>query len=185
MTINIPTWLPELEKWKQLKYDGIMGLPPQWIPEPSKKKFNTARSIVFFGVEQEEYNLDEIKQRFDKLVNDKNYRLLLALMKDHKPYDEDLFYLVELYDATLLGEIEGLRILGGDNAVMGSSYRKEQSNRGKKPRKLTETHKRNIRNKYIQAQNEGSVYGVVKALSVRYDVTERQIHNVVKDLIKK
>lgn len=184
MTTNIPTWLPNLEKWEQSDYDGIKGFPPEWIPSPNKERFYTARSVIFFGVEQGQYDHNEIIQRFDGLVGNENYRLMLALKGDNKPYDEHLFYLVELYKATLQGETEGLRLLGGDIAVMGASYSKEQSKRATEPRKLTETHRLNIRNKYIKAKKEGSVYGKVKALSAEYAVTERQIHNVVKDLKK-
>ena len=185
MSIVTPAWLPELEAWEQAKYDGIRGFPPDWVPNPIRSKFTTARMVIFFGVNQGQYNYEEVRSRFTKLVDDKDYRLLLALIKDHKDYDEHIFKLVELYEASLLGEIEGLRLLSGNEAVMGANYSKEQSQRAKETRKLTETHKRNIRNKYIAAQNEGSVYGVVKAISAVYGVTERQIHNVVKDLIKK
>lgn len=146
MTTNIPTWLPTLETWEQLKYDGIMGFPPKWVPKPNKDKFNMARFLIFSGVEKGKYHYNEIKQRFDKLVSDKNYRLVLALMKDRKPYDENLFYLVELYDATLLGEIEGLRVLGGDIAVMGKRKSISTSKNASKPRP-----KKNYENETLDA----------------------------------
>ncbi len=185
MTLDNPAWLPLLDDWKNKEYDGIKGFPPKWIPMPNIKEFQTARGIIGIGVMEGKYNYDEIKLRFDKLVGDKNYILVLALMKDRKVYDHHLFYLVKLYEASLLSETDGLLLLGGKVAVMGSNYSKNQSSRAKEPRKLTETHKRNIRNKYIKAQNEDCVYGAVKALSTEYDVTTRQISNVVQDLVRK
>jgi len=39
MSEKIPTWLPELEKWEKAEYDGIKGSPPEWVPQPYKKKW--------------------------------------------------------------------------------------------------------------------------------------------------
>ena len=124
MTKNITTWLPDLEKWELSDYDGIKGMPPNWIPQPNIKKFRTARFVIFDGVTEGQYDFNEVTLRFDDLVKNKFHRVVLALMNDHKTYDEHLFYLVDLYNATLLGEIEGLRLLGGDVAAMGASYSK-------------------------------------------------------------
>lgn len=117
MVENIPTWLPELEKWEHSDYDGIKGSPPEWVPQPHKKKFHKASSTLFFTVEENKDDYSEIKLRFDQLVADKKYAIVLALMKDKKDYDADLFFLVELFKAVSLGEEKGLRLLAGEDAV--------------------------------------------------------------------
>ena len=136
VTLKTELWETELESWKLSKYDGIKGFPPDWIPAPSKKKFSIASGIICIGVNQGKYNLQEIQMRFDNLMENKDYRLLLALAKNHKPYDEHLFYLVELYEASLLGEIEGLRILGGELAVMGKRKSTSSSKNARLPRPI-------------------------------------------------
>lgn len=179
MSIITPAWLPNLKEWEQTVYDGIKGFPPKWIPKPNRDRFNLERFLIFTGVEQGQYDYSEIKQRFDMLVSDKNYGLVFALNGDNKSYDSQLFYLVKLYEATLLGKIEGLRILAGDEAVMGASYSKEQSKRASKPHKLSDSEIISIKKRYQTAQNEGSVYGVIKELARRYKVSEKTISNVV------
>jgi hypothetical protein len=119
MPNKIPPWLPELEKWEQAKYDGIKGRPPRWVPEPFKKKFYAARSMLCLMIYEKNEEWQEIKSRFDKSVESNRYRIVLGLMKDRKDYDEELFFLVDLYVATLLGPEKGLAQLAGDDAVSG------------------------------------------------------------------
>lgn len=119
MLNKIPPWLPELEKWEQVNYDGIKGFPPEGIPQPHKEKFQNARFMLFHNVYEGKEDFQEIKSRFDRLIADKNFRHVLALQKNKKDYDEELFFLVDLFKATLLEESEGLRLLAGDDAVRG------------------------------------------------------------------
>ncbi len=119
MLKNIPAWVAELKKWEQEDYDGIKGHLPDWMPVPHKKKFSTARSILLLMVYEKKEDYKEIKSRFDKLVADNKYKIVLALMKDRKDYDEELFFLVDLYEASLLGPEKGLAQLAGDDAVSG------------------------------------------------------------------
>lgn len=120
MTTNIPEWLPELEKWEKSKYDGIKGIPPQWIPQPHQTKFVCASHELFFAVNDKRDDYQEIKSRFDELVANNKYAIALALLGDSKDYDKSLSFLVELFKAVSIGEIEGLRLLGGDIAVIGA-----------------------------------------------------------------
>lgn len=119
MSQNIPDWLPELEKWEHVEYDGIKGFPPEWVPQPHKKRFHTARSALFFTVKENKASYSEIRSRFDDLVANKNHRIVLAIMRDHKDYDEYLFFLVDLFKAVLLGSEKGLGLLAGPDAVRG------------------------------------------------------------------
>jgi len=120
MTTNIPTWLPAFEKWEQSDYDGIKGFPPEWVPLPHKKKFYSARFQIFNEVNDKAADYQEIKSRFDALVANNRHAIVLALMSDAKYYDNALSVLVELFKAVSLGEIEGLRALGGDMAAQGA-----------------------------------------------------------------
>jgi len=78
----------------------------------------------------------EIKSRFDKSVESNRYRIVLGLMKDRKDYDEELFFLVDLYVATLLGPEKGLAQLAGDDAVSGMCSRQGHKKRAKYIAKL-------------------------------------------------
>ncbi len=129
MLNKIPPWLPELVKWEQANYDGIKGLPPDWVPAPHKKQFFTARYILFIMVYKKKEDYQEIKSRFDRLIADNNFRLVLALMKDKKDYDEHLFFLVDVYKAFLLGSEKGLALLAGDDAVSGLRSRQGHKKR--------------------------------------------------------
>ena len=120
MTTNIPTWLPAFEKWEQSDYDGIKGFPPEWVPLPHKKKFYSARFQIFNEVNDKAADYQEIKSRFDELVANNRHAIVLALMSDTKCYDNALSVLVELFKAVSHGEIEGLRLLGGDIAALGA-----------------------------------------------------------------
>ena len=187
--------------WEHSEYDGIKGFPPEWVPEPKMKEFYLERGCLFFEVEQEKVTYDEIKSRFDWMMNEKeramrmdieaerknkDAAIRLALFKDERTeYDDSLSILVGLFKDVSHGEIEGLRRLGGDIAVMGANYSESQSDKAKKPRKLEENEIRNIMKIYAEAKKGGSVYGVVKELARKYNVVTKTISNVVKDLAKK
>lgn len=107
------------KQWRQEKYDGIKGLPPDWFPEPSMREFQLATGILSLHVEGNKVDYAEIKSRFDQIVNDPNFRLVLALSKQYRPYDHDLFPLANLYNAVLMGPEKGLLQLAGKNALKG------------------------------------------------------------------
>src|SRR5688572_9274001 len=103
-----PSWVADLRKWETADYDGIKGWTPVWVPQPHREKFRLARTVVFFAIEDDQATYDEIRSRFDYLVADVKHRMVLALLKDRKPYDEQLHFLVDLFKAASLDEIEGL-----------------------------------------------------------------------------
>lgn len=122
--------------WEYSKYDGIMGFPPEWVPEPRMKEFCLERGCLFFEVEQGKVTYDEIKLRFDWMMNEKeramrmdieserknkDAAMRLALFEaERKNYDSSLSFLVGLFKDVSHGETEGLRRLGGDIAVIGA-----------------------------------------------------------------
>ncbi len=107
--------------WEYSKYDGVMGFPPEWVPEPQMREFCLERGCLFFEVEQGKVTYDEIKSRFDWMMNDKDAAMNMALFKDARTeYDDSLSFLAGLFKTVSLGETEGLRRLGGDIAVIGA-----------------------------------------------------------------
>jgi len=120
---KVPAWLPELEKWERAPYDGIKGCPPLWIPEPNMNRLYAARGLLFHLVRDQKASYTEIRARFDYLNKEKYGAAVLAITKDTKLYDDDLHYLVTLYQASKLGPIEGLRRLAGEVAVVGFRVR--------------------------------------------------------------
>lgn len=114
-----PPWLPELEKWEASEYDGIKGVPPSWVPYPQKKDFYGQRFLLFQFVREGRASYTEIKLRFDDLVTQKRHAIVLALLKDCKPYDEPLRACVRLFKVASLPPAEGLKVLAGEDAARG------------------------------------------------------------------
>ncbi|MDH4079787.1 MAG: hypothetical protein OEU68_08235 [Nitrospira sp.] len=127
---NAPPWLPELLEWEQAPYDGIKGRPPSWISEPVMGEFNRARISLFFLVEKQQGHYEEIRERFDYLIARKYARIGLALLRDNKPYDDALDFLVRIYKAVQLGPEQGVEKLSGKDAVSGYRSRVASRNRG-------------------------------------------------------
>ena len=121
MSEKTPTWLPELEKWENAEYDGIKGSPPKWVPEPFRNKFLSARNTLFRLTMENNDEYHEVKSRFDKLMAQKYYRIVQALMKEEylSVYDESLFTLADLYKIFSLDPKEGLNKLAGEDAARG------------------------------------------------------------------
>lgn len=117
-----PDWLPELEKWENADYDGIKGFPPPWVPEPFRDKFSTQRLLLLLDVQGNKATYAEINSRFTDLVEKKHHAIVLALLKDKKPYDDSLHYLVDFYKAVKLGKTEGLRKLAGEKSAKGEKF---------------------------------------------------------------
>ncbi|MDZ4141146.1 MAG: hypothetical protein U1C48_03965 [Methylotenera sp.] len=107
--------------WERAEYDGIMGFPPEWVPEPRMREFCIDRGCLFFDVDQEKITYAEIKSRFNWMMNDKDAAMKMTLFADARTeYDDSLSFLVWLFKAVSLGETECLRRLGGDTAVIGA-----------------------------------------------------------------
>jgi hypothetical protein len=121
--------------WERHEYDGIMGFPPEWVSEPRMKEFCLERGCLFFEVEQEKVTYDELKSRFDWMLIDMDAAMSLVLFKDARTeYDDSLSLLLWLFKAVSLGEIEGLRLLSGNLAVMGKRKSISTSVNARKPR---------------------------------------------------
>jgi len=123
------TWVAELEQWERAPYDGIKGFPPEWVPEPLRKAFSIARASLFHLVHNGQAPYPDIRSWFDSLLEDRSGRqaIVLMLLRNKMPhaikYADSLWDLARLYQAISLGEIEGLRRLAGENAVVGFRVR--------------------------------------------------------------
>lgn len=151
---EVPAWLPELKQWEQAEYDGVKGSPLEWIPEPHVKQFRSARRRLFFLVEEKKATYTEIRSRLDFLIQNKHGAIIQWLIKDTKPYDADLSFLVKLYRVNQLGPVEGLRMLAGDVAVAGFRVRTGHAKR-KAARDKPEIQR--IGKKYWKAHLEATV----------------------------
>ena len=156
-------------------FNGVMGSMPEWVPDFHKNKFITIRN-----------NLLNDTRGFDgEFATEEN---IIKWIDSHEagiyeyPFDlrDQIGTLFQYRHAVKLGEIEGLRLLAGDYAVLGTSYSEEQSERAKQPRKLTKSNKESIWKRHQLAEKEGNLYGLFKELSRQYDVSTRTIFNVIK-----
>lgn len=59
-------------------------------------------------------------------------------------------------------------------------YKKIQSERASKPRKLTEMQHARIARQYSEGKRNGEGYGLVKALAASYEVSTTTIHTIIK-----
>ena len=174
-----------IESRNSVPFNGVLGSPPKWFPEIHAKEFTRLRDqILNTPFYEKKITHEQVVAWMDEW---RDMHQQDGVISHSVPIElqEIIRKLSQYRHAVSLGGIEGLRLLGGEKAVMGLSYSKEQSKHAKEPRKLTEEYKGNIRYQYTCAKNEGSVYGVFKRLARNYGVTEKTIHNVVKDLIKK
>lgn len=178
-----------LLEWRNSQpYDGVLGQLEVWVPKAIKDEFCSIRNRLLDAMNYKELvKVKIIRQWIDENYSRQNLQEGEVYRGTATPpkFWREVSYLAVIQTANSLDETEGLRVLAKYEATTGATYRNEQSKRAKIPRRLSEENKINIRKRYIQAQNEGSVWGEVQSLAGTYKVTERHIHNIVKDLVKK
>ena len=115
-----PSSAPELETWLEAPYDGIKGIPPDWIQKPCMSRFYSARTKLFHLAIERRMTYEDLRKQFEYQVEYKYAALVMVLVKQKMPtYDDGLETLVEISKAVQVGEEEGLRLLAGDVAVKG------------------------------------------------------------------
>ncbi len=99
--------LEESQQINKHKYDGVLGMPPKWIPEPEKRRFLAARVALI-----EEYSAREIR-RF-MVSRERMFKGGFSSAPNLPPKSEDkVDTLNDIQRLVALGEEEGLkRILG-------------------------------------------------------------------------
>lgn len=121
------------EKLTEDPYDGVLGQLPEWAPKWHQENFLRIRNKL----------LDN-RYQGDKLTPEK----MLAFMDRYRDLGEveddvyipqemwaDIDYLANLLWCISLGEQGGLKILAGDDAITGRSFRAAQQRKAKRPRK--------------------------------------------------
>ena len=95
----------------------MKGSLPDWVPEPFRDKFHSSRGHLYLLIKNKEATYEDIRQRFEYVVQKKRGFLMLAVTKNVRTYDVHLRILLSIYKAVQLGPEEGLRELAGDDAV--------------------------------------------------------------------
>lgn len=107
--------------WEYEPYDGIKGFPPKWVwlLESEMKRFCEARGALFFEVEQGKVDYQEIKSRFNWMVENIEHAntSFEILVGSRQPYDALILDLANLFKWISLGKVEGAKGLAGKVAV--------------------------------------------------------------------
>ncbi|SVE33067.1 uncharacterized protein METZ01_LOCUS485921, partial [marine metagenome] len=116
-----------LKKMKPLKaseYDGVLGMPPSWVPEPEKRRFFAARSALL-----EEYSAKEVL-RF-MVSRKRRWQGGFSFVPDNIPpaVEDGVDTLNDIKKLISLGEKKALKI------ILGSARDQDRSS-GKKFRVL-------------------------------------------------
>jgi len=108
--------LDEEERRDSLPFNGVMGAMPEWVPEPSKDEFRRTRNSLLNNYSENQIIkwINEYKMMVE--ATDEIFTPKITYEHSLQPQIERLFILSY---AVELGEIEGLRYLAGDVAVMG------------------------------------------------------------------
>ena len=106
----------ELEKRATAPYDGVLGSSPDWVPQHFQIEFEETRNILLNSLTHAE--ILEYLKRFDNFF-ESHYdgRELFPVQ-----FTPGIGKLHHYRKAILLGKIEGLRFLVGDNAAKGARF---------------------------------------------------------------
>lgn len=125
--------LYDIEHGESLPFNGVMGAMPEWVPELFK---------------------DEFRRNRNSLLNNHSENQIIKWIKEYKmmvdapdgvstpniSYEIELQHQIERLficsHAVELGEIEGLRFLAGDYAVIGKNTSKTNSKNASYPRPI-------------------------------------------------
>jgi hypothetical protein len=111
--------LEKVSSSTEKKYDGVLGMPPSWTPEPEKKRFFEARTALM-----EQYTEDEIRKLMasQKRTQRKGFTQTLYVPPELEDKIDTLNDFKNLID---LGKTKGMRLILGEE-------RSEHQARGKK-----------------------------------------------------
>lgn len=114
-------------------YDGVHGLPPDWVPAPIVKRFRELRNRL---IEDDGWTPEQLAGKLDTYSHDPEQfpfpRACPAGRKiDAAAFFDDIGFLASLRYAASLEPGEGLRLLAGDNAYQGYRQR-EGSKQGRR-----------------------------------------------------
>jgi len=104
-------------------YDGVQGLPPEWVPEPSLDRFRKVRETLFsWG-----YTSAQVCEWLDRYCRigeaDDDWfipgRHPTGQEANSQLFEDSIGYLAHLRYASSLAPEKGLALLAGDDAVRG------------------------------------------------------------------
>jgi len=120
----VKTALDKTATQKKHKYDGVLGTPPNWVPEPEKRRFFAARSALL-----KEYSAKEVL-RF-MVSRKRRWQGGFSFVPDNIPpaVEDEVDTLNDIKKLISLGENKALKI------ILGSARDQDRSS-GKKFRVL-------------------------------------------------
>jgi len=104
-------------------YDGVRGLPPDWVPEPTVTRFRELRNRL---IEDDGWTPEQLAGKLDTYTHDPEQFVFPRKCPAGRPVDpyaffEDIGFLANLRYCASLEPQDGLRKLGGQYAVKGLS----------------------------------------------------------------
>jgi len=114
-------------------YDGVRGLPPDWVPLPTIERFRNLRDRL---IEDDGWAPEQLLEKIDTYAHDTEQFLFPRTCPAGRKIDsvaffEDIGFLASLRYAVSLGPQKGLLLLAGGHAYQG--YRQREGS--KKSRK--------------------------------------------------
>ena len=140
-----------LKKMKPLKaseYDGVLGMPPSWVPEPEKRRFFAARIALI-----EKYPEKEIRKLIAsrKRTQRKGFTQTLLVPPELEDKVDTLIDIKKLVD---LGEEKGLKQILGEERSAHQSRGKKVLNSAKKGHVATHGTEQEKKERWAKMQTE-------------------------------
>ena len=170
------------ESRQNADYDGVLGMLPEWVPEPVTTDFEHARNrILNWGFEPEritgwiDYYIDSMELAKTDIdspeLNDIPQYPVVAPNGSNvnlAKFDDILTILTSIKMAISLGPDEGLKILGG--SLAHSEYKRRIRMKGKKPKAIHNLFRENFNQLIKRLGRCPSPKEVMEALEdFRYD----------------
>ena len=107
------------------KYNGVLGIPPHWVPDHVKNQFFEARISIFnntIDIVNKPHDPQDIKMEMGWKLGGKGYYsnpefwAIPTIVVDDTSYKRDLNILIRLWSLVQKGKDEALREIAGDTA---------------------------------------------------------------------
>lgn len=129
------------KKRRAAPYDGVMGEPPEWVPEWHQVEFIRLRNeLLDYGVCNTRVTPEQVLKWLDAWAQIREIKGDEILPPPYIPSEvsKTVEYLADLRFAVSLGKQKGLEFLTGPAhakyAMMGKNFSRNQSEKAKKPR---------------------------------------------------
>jgi len=148
--------LKKMKPLKVSKYDGVLGMPPSWVPEPEKRRFFAARIALI-----EKYPEKEIRKLIAsrKRTQRKGFTQTLLVPPELEDKVDTLIDIKKLVD---LGEEKGLKQILGEERSAHQSRGKKVLNSAKEGHVATHGTKQEKKKRWGEYQIEVNALHVKK-----------------------